>query len=245
LKLSHGQLFAGVGRAGGLRSGDATSADAAAPVSSAQTAQSTAPRPASCGEGGPLQVDGAGSVKGTTGSGPLGPTLHPAGAILRNMDLPSPALAFIDLLTMQFYTRGARRYLEWGSGGSTSLVAPLAQRAWSVDNNKEWCAKTADREDVKFVRGWLGSGMLCRACYCAADSATMLRRRDDITRIVTHHPTVPLCVSSCPVGHQRCADTVMRRRGPHCQLGLPTVLCQHQHLCRLLQRHREHGGDPV
>jgi hypothetical protein len=154
LELTHGQLSAGVGRrAGGLRSGDATPA-AAAPVSFAQTAHSgsAALGPASGGEAGPL--DGAGSVKSTTGSGPLGPTLHPAGTILRTVGLPTPALAFIDLLTMQFYTRGARRYLEWGSGGSTSLVAPLAQRAWSVDNNKEWCAKTADREDVKFVRGW-------------------------------------------------------------------------------------------
>jgi hypothetical protein len=85
---------------------------------------------------------------------PTGPTKRPPDTILHTVDLPSPALVYIDLLTMQFYARGARRYLEWGSGGSTSLVAPLAQRAWSVDNNKEWCAKAADREDVKFVRGW-------------------------------------------------------------------------------------------
>ncbi len=77
LELTHGQLSAGVGRAGGLRSGDATPAAGAAPVSFAQTAHSgsAALGPASGGEAGPL--DSAGSVKGTTGSGPLGPTLHP------------------------------------------------------------------------------------------------------------------------------------------------------------------------
>ncbi len=93
------------------------------------------------------------------------------------MDLPSPALAFIDLLTMQFYTRGARRYLEWGSGGSTSLVAPLAQRAWSVDNNKEWCAKTADREDVKFVRGWAVVTVVCSQAVVGPLSCLLLCSR--------------------------------------------------------------------
>jgi hypothetical protein len=65
---------------------------------------------------------------------------------------PEPALTYLDLLVMQYHVRGAGLYFEWGSGGSTSLLAPLARHAWSVDNNKEWCDSVAARPDVAFVR---------------------------------------------------------------------------------------------
>ncbi len=66
--------------------------------------------------------------------------------------MPDIALHFLDLLVLQLHTRAAQLYFEWGSGGSTSWVAPLAQHAWSVDNNKEWCDKVAGRPDIQFVR---------------------------------------------------------------------------------------------
>ena len=51
---------------------------------------------------------------------------------------PEPLLTTLELLTLQTYARRAELYVEWGSGASTSLVAPMARRAVSIDNNKEW-----------------------------------------------------------------------------------------------------------
>ena len=83
-----------------------------------------------------------------------GPTQGPSVPVPISVEvrMPDIALHFLDLLVLQLHTRGAQLYFEWGSGGSTSWVAPLAQHAWSVDNNKEWCDKVAGRPDIQFVR---------------------------------------------------------------------------------------------
>lgn len=92
-----------------------------------------------------------------------GPTQGPSVPVPISMEvvMPDIALHFLDLLILQLHTRGAQLYFEWGSGGSTSWVAPLAQRAWSVDNNKEWCTKVAGRPDIQF---WVVNGVLTLVC---------------------------------------------------------------------------------
>ena len=42
--------------------------------------------------------------------------------------------------------RGVRTYLEWGSGGSTLNIAPLAtRRAVSIEHHGEWCNKVRQK----------------------------------------------------------------------------------------------------
>jgi hypothetical protein len=65
-------------------------------------------------------------------------------------DPPTILMTNLELLTLQTYVRGVGLYIEWGSGGSTSLVAPLAKMAVSIDNNREWCQKIASRSDVEW-----------------------------------------------------------------------------------------------
>jgi hypothetical protein len=96
----------------------------------------------------PTATASARSARGPT-QGPSVPGPVPISVEVR---MPDIALHFLDLLVLQLHTRGAQLYFEWGSGGSTSWVAPLAQHAWSVDNNKEWCDKVAGRPDIQFVR---------------------------------------------------------------------------------------------
>lgn len=74
---------------------------------------------------------------------------------------PVPLLTTLELLTLQTHVRGARLYVEWGSGASTSLVAPLARAAVSIDNNAEWCARVAGRSDVAW---WVANGALSLVC---------------------------------------------------------------------------------
>jgi len=52
--------------------------------------------------------------------------------------LRSPLLTPAELLTLQHYARGASAYVEWGSGASTVLAAPMARRAVSIENQVSW-----------------------------------------------------------------------------------------------------------
>lgn len=45
----------------------------------------------------------------------------------------APLLTPAELFTLQYYARGSS-YVEWGSGASTVLVAPMARRAVSIEN---------------------------------------------------------------------------------------------------------------
>lgn len=76
-------------------------------------------------------------------------------------DFPAPHLTTLELLTLQTHVRGSNLYIEWGSGASTSLVAPLAAHAVSIDNNAEWCARVAQRDDVAW---WVAHGVLELVC---------------------------------------------------------------------------------
>lgn len=75
--------------------------------------------------------------------------------------LPTPLMTYLELLTLQTYVRGVRLYIEWGSGASTSLVAPLAKTAVSIDNNLEWCQKVAARSDTQW---WQVNNVLKLVC---------------------------------------------------------------------------------
>ena len=90
----------------------------------------------------------------------LAPAVRPAtvsaDALAATPSFPIPLLTTLELLTLQTYARNTPLYVEWGSGASTSLVAPMAQRAVSIDNNAEWCAKVEARPDVAWWRAQAG-----------------------------------------------------------------------------------------
>ncbi len=81
---------------------------------------------------------GAAWPPGTADGKPLAvpvPAERPEGISDLPADLPQPLLTKLELLTMQHHTRGKEVYLEWGSGASTLLIAPLATKvAFSVEN---------------------------------------------------------------------------------------------------------------
>ena len=86
---------------------------------------------------------------------------HPSTPGVIPVDLPKPAMSAHEFLTAQYYVRGRRTYLEWGSGASTVLLAPLARRAVSVENQASWCAQMNARHDVRF---WKVNGVLTFQC---------------------------------------------------------------------------------
>lgn len=113
-------------------------------------------------------VSAAVSAAGATATSEAVPTITPAATRVPpspELDdtpwLPTPLLTNLELLTLQTHVRGATVYVEWGSGASTSLVAPLAARAFSVDNNREWCDRVAARPDVAW---WRALGVLTVEC---------------------------------------------------------------------------------
>jgi hypothetical protein len=71
-----------------------------------------------------------------------------------------PLLTSAELLTLQHYARGSS-YVEWGSGASTVLAAPLARRAVSIENQKSWCDEMIASLDVDF---WIKDGVLTYLC---------------------------------------------------------------------------------
>ena len=77
-------------------------------------------------------------------------------------DALTPLLSAAELATLQYYVRGKDTYMEWGSGASTVMVAPLAGRgAWSVENQASWCVTMLERADVAF---WGANGLLRYEC---------------------------------------------------------------------------------
>ncbi|PRW50975.1 hypothetical protein C2E21_5537 [Chlorella sorokiniana] len=73
-----------------------------------------------------------------------------------------PLFTARELLTLQYYVRGAERYLEWGSGTSTFIVGPMAKRSWSVDNHKPWCEMM--QKDKVALKFWQAEGVLHYTC---------------------------------------------------------------------------------
>lgn len=111
---------------------------------------------------------GGGRLALLEGGPPTTPVITPAAARVPpspfhndTASLPTPLLTTLELLTLQSHVRGAGVYVEWGSGASTSLVAPLAARAFSIDNNREWCDRVAARADVAW---WRAQGVLTVEC---------------------------------------------------------------------------------
>ena len=72
----------------------------------------------------------------------------------------SPLLSTAELLTLQHYARGSS-YVEWGSGASTLLAAPMARRAVSIENQRAWCDDMLASSDVDF---WIENGVLTYLC---------------------------------------------------------------------------------
>ena len=73
-----------------------------------------------------------------------------------------PVLTANELLTLQFYARHTEVYLEWGSGASTLLVAPLAQSAFSIENHQPWCQKML--HNLSSVGFWTLNSVLTYKC---------------------------------------------------------------------------------
>jgi len=71
-----------------------------------------------------------------------------------------PLLTAAELLTLQYYARDSM-YVEWGSGASTTLVAPLAHQAVSIENQKAWCDEMLASADVDF---WIQNNVLTYVC---------------------------------------------------------------------------------
>lgn len=50
-----------------------------------------------------------------------------------------PQLSVNQWRAMAEYAMNATTYLEWGSGGSTEYIAPLAKRAYTIEHYEPWC----------------------------------------------------------------------------------------------------------
>ena len=72
-----------------------------------------------------------------------------------------PVMTEAEALTLQWYASQAATYVEYGSGASTVLAAPLAGRALSIDNSAPWCEEMQARMDVAF---WIAQGKLQYEC---------------------------------------------------------------------------------
>lgn len=72
----------------------------------------------------------------------------------------APLLTTAELLTLQYYARNSM-YVEWGSGASTTVAAPMARRAVSIENQKAWCDEMLASADVDF---WINSDILTYIC---------------------------------------------------------------------------------
>ena len=77
------------------------------------------------------------------------------------IDVMTPVMTVREFLTAQYYVRGRATYVEWGSGASTLLLAPLARVAVSIENKQNWCAKMKSRVDIQF---WQRNGGLTYKC---------------------------------------------------------------------------------
>jgi hypothetical protein len=103
------------------------------------------------------------------------------------VSLPQPLLTTLELLVLMHHVRGAAQYVEWGSGASTSLVAPLARRALSLENGVAWCAELRARADVRF---WEANGGLKVVCVDTGERGGE-RERDARSRGPAAAPTPP------------------------------------------------------
>ena len=106
-----------------------------------------------------------------------------------SVDLPKPAMSAHEFLTAQYYVRGRRTYLEWGSGASTVLLAPLARRAVSAENQAAWCAQMNARHDVQF---WKDNGVLTFQCVDTGPTGQLLESGFAFERVKAAIMLLPL-----------------------------------------------------
>ena len=93
---------------------------------------------------------------------PFPPIARSVGLSRSIYDRPlQPVMTEAEALTLQWYASQAATYVEYGSGASTVLAAPLAGRALSIDNSVPWCKEMKARMDVAF---WVAQGKLQYVC---------------------------------------------------------------------------------
>jgi hypothetical protein len=69
----------------------------------------------------------------------------------------SAGLTENELFVLQKFALRSKTYFEWGSGGSTLLVAVLANRAYSVENDLKFYSDMASRDSLQL---WIEAGVL-------------------------------------------------------------------------------------
>lgn len=69
----------------------------------------------------------------------------------------SAGLTENELFVLQKFAKRSKTYFEWGSGGSTLLVAVLANRAYSVENDFKFYSDMISKESLRL---WIEAGVL-------------------------------------------------------------------------------------
>jgi hypothetical protein len=151
--------------------------------------------------------------------------LRPSGLQRVDAQPPRARLTELELLTLQHYVRLVDTYLEWGSGASTELVAPLARRAFSIESSQAWCEAMVAKPAVK-VGGARRDGGAHRQTWPAPAQQSVPASRPRHSPAPLPTAAWPPCVCSpsataAVLAAQRRAQLHVRRHWPDRELGHP------------------------
>jgi hypothetical protein len=150
---------------------------------------------------------------------------RPSGLKRVDAQPPRPKLSELELLTLQHYVRLVETYLEWGSGASTELVAPLARRAFSIESSQAWCEAMVAKPAVK-VGGARRDGGAHRQTWPAPAQQSVPASRSRHSPAPLPTAAWPPCVCSpsataAVLAAQRRAELHVRRHWPDRRLEHP------------------------
>jgi hypothetical protein len=100
------------------------------------------------------------------------PPVFPTGLSTSKFDPAMfPVMKPAEAFTLQWYASQACTYVEFGTGASTILAAPLANTAMSIENHKPFCEEMQARTDVSF---WMAQGKLQYECADTGETCKFL-----------------------------------------------------------------------